>query len=256
MSGASEPQSDPLQQGISLHELSEAFARAIGTPAGPPVPAGPEEPATSSAQDAPASEGERSAPESPTPSPPEWDQGADDADPCQIGPRSILEAMLFVGNRQSEPLAAQQAADLMRGIQPADIQDLVDELNARYRSAGSPYEIISQGAGYRMVLRPQFNPIRNRFYGRVREVRLSQAAIDVLAIVAYRQPLTADDVSRVRGKPCNHVLVQLVRRQLLRIERTSDKPRKTLYCTTPRFLALFGLESLGDLPQSEEVDKR
>ena len=106
-----------------------------------------------------------------------------------------------------------------------------------------------------MTLRTAFYPVRNRFYGKVREARLSQAAVDVLAIVAYQQPLSSEQVSRLRGRPCSHVLSQLVRRGLLRIERRGEKLRTPYYFTTDRFLELFGLESLEDLPQSEELDR-
>jgi len=74
--------------------------------------------------------------------------------------------------------------------------------------------------------------------------------------VAYRQPIVAEDVNRLRGIPSGHLLAQLVRRQLLRIERPQRKPRPIHYRTTDRFLELFGLESLDDLPQSEELEKR
>jgi len=93
--------------------------------------------------------------------------------------------------------------------------------------------------------------VRNKFYGRVREAKLSQAAIDTLAIVAYRQPLTSETVSQLRGTLSGHLLTQLVRRQLLTAERLEDS-RRMQYRTTDRFLELFGLESLEELPDSEE----
>ena len=147
-----------------------------------------------------------------------------------------------------EPLTPARAAELMRGVAPGEIAGLVDELNARYEADGRPYTIVSEGSGYRLRLRPEFAPLRNRFYGKMREVRLSQAAVDILAIVAYQQPLTAEQINKLRGKPSGHVLSQLVHRQLLRIERTG--PRRTAqYYTTERFLRLFGLDSLDDLPR-------
>ena len=163
--------------------------------------------------------------------------------------------MLFVGNRENQPLSSTRAAELMRGVSPGEISGLVDELNHRYALDGCPYEIVNEGAGYRLVLRRAFNPVRNKFYGRVREARLSQAAVDVLAIVAYRQPLTAEEVTGLRGTASGHLLAQLVRRQLLRIQRPAGKGRVQYY-TTDRFLELFRLESLDDLPQAEELEKR
>jgi segregation and condensation protein B len=98
--------------------------------------------------------------------------------------------------------------------------------------------------------------VRDRYQRRIRAARLSPAAIEVLAMVAYRGPLTADEVSRLRGTPSGHILRQLVQRQLLRIERGEDKPRKAIYHTTQRFLSVFGLASINDLPKSEELAGR
>lgn len=262
MSTVPEPNSDrDLEEDVSLRQLSDAFARAMGdrpssgmgmltsTSEGD-MPENQE--AAGQSLEPPSGQGHE------TISATDGLTGAvDDAidnDPCEISPASILEAMLFVGNLASEPLTSQRAAELMRGVAPEEISGLVDELNRRYTACGCAYEIASEGAGYRMTLRPEYGTIRNRFYGRVREARLSQAAVDVLAIVAYQQPITAEQVNQHRGHPCNHLLTQLVRRRLLRVERDPASPRVARYCTTERFLGVFGLESLNDLPRSDDVD--
>ena len=126
-------------------------------------------------------------------------------------------------------------------------------MNRRYAARGAPYRIVGEGDGYRLTLRREFHPLRNRFYGRIREARLSQAAIDVLALVAYQQPITGEKIGRLRGKPSSHVLAHLVRRGLLRIERPDPKRRTPHYYTTDRFLRLFNLQSLDDLPRSEDA---
>ena len=178
-----------------------------------------------------------------------------EADDCEITPRSILEAMLFVGSPRNEPLKSKQVAGLMRGVRPAEIDALVCELNRDYDRRNCPYTIVAEGAGYRLALRERHARVREKFYGKARQARLSQAAIEVLAAVAYNAPIGADDISRLRGKPSGHILAQLVRRQLLRIERGETKPRKILYFTTPRFLELFGLENLDDLPRSSNLEE-
>jgi segregation and condensation protein B len=160
--------------------------------------------------------------------------------------------MLFVGNRENRPLTAARAAELMRDVSPEEIPQLVEELNVRYESSNCPYTIIGEGDGYRLTLRKEFHSQRNVFYGRVREARLSQAAIDVLALVAYKQPLSGEQIHKLRGKPSSHILAQLVRRGLLRIERPAEKPRTPRYSTTGRFMHLFNLDSLDDLPRSED----
>jgi len=134
-----------------------------------------------------------------------------------------------------------------------EIPLLVEELNGRYAADGCPYHVVGEGDGYRLTLRKTYSALRNKFYGRIREARLSQAAIDVLAIVAYQQPITGERVSRLRGKPSSHILTQLVRRGLLRIQRPQSKRRTPDYYTTQRFLRLFNLQSLNDLPRSEDT---
>jgi segregation and condensation protein B len=247
MSPTADPPFEPNQQGVSLEKLAEAFAqvmRADHRPAAEAPPIG--EPAAEATEGGAA---ER---------PPTIDQPIEalsaaqtaEDDPCPISPRSILEAMLFVGNRDGEPLSAVRAAQLMRDVTADEIPPLVAELNGRYQAGAAPYYIASDRHGYRLELRREFHPLR---YGRLREARLSQAAIDVLALVAYRQPLTGLEIERLRSKPSNHVLVHLVRRGLLRLERPEKSRRAPHYYTTDRFLRLFHLASLDDLPRSEEA---
>lgn len=172
-----------------------------------------------------------------------------------VTPASILEALLFVGDPQSAPIPAERLSGVMRGVAPSEVHSLVAELNAGYRRAGCPYTIESGGGGYRMTLAPAFDRLREGFFGRVRQARLSQAAIDALAIVAYNQPLTGAEVTRLRQSSSGAVLAQLVRRGLLLLERP-PAPQEPIYRTTDRFLEVFGLESLADLPHSEDVDAR
>lgn len=183
------------------------------------------------------------------------DRAADADDACEITPRSILEAMLFVGSPQNEPLSGKQVAGLMRGVRPEEIDRLVRELNEAYERRNCPYTIVQEGSGYRLLLREEFARLRDKFYGNVRRARLSQAAIEVLAAVAYSEPIPAEEVTRLRGTASGHVLTHLVRRQLLRLERSAGGPWRVVYYTTPRFLELFGLESLADLPRSGELEQ-
>lgn len=231
----------PAEQGLSLDELSRAYADLLDRGEDPyDEVAGDELPLDlDDEQDAQeADDQDATAPAGP--------------DACEITPLSILEAMFFVGHPRNEPLTSEKVASLMRGVRPHEVDEMVVELNQAYEREGCPYRIESAGAGYRMALRAEFGSLRDRFYGRVKAAKLSQAAIDVLAIVAYKQPMTREAVDQLRGKPSGGLLSQLVRRQLLRIERTEQKPRTTLFYTTDRFLQLFGLESLKDLPKSQD----
>ncbi len=225
----------PDDHGISLDELSQAYAALIGKgddpyePPASPAPSGPEEVL-------------------------EQAEIATQQDAVELCPRSIVEAVLFVGHPRNEPMTSHQLAGLMRGVPAREIDELIGELNADYATHQHPFHIVSSGAGYRLELRSEFAPLRNVFYGRVREARLSQAVIDVLAIVAYRDGCTRMDIDQVRGRPSGAILSQLVRRKLLHIERPQQKPRMPRYFVTPRFLQLFGLNGLDELPRSQDVD--
>ncbi|MCE9526984.1 MAG: SMC-Scp complex subunit ScpB [Planctomycetales bacterium] len=173
----------------------------------------------------------------------------DDDRGCEITPRTILEAILFVGHPQSEPLSSQQIAGLMRGVTGDEVDELVRELNEAYSAEYAPYVIQSRGPGYLLELREEFSPLRDNFYGRIKEVRLTQGAIDVLAIVAYNQPITLQEIDRIRGRSSGAAISQLVRRDILAYEKSEEKGAKPTYRTTERFLDLYGLESLDDLPQ-------
>lgn len=251
MSTESQPNPEPsAQAGISLRELTAAFAQAMGFGRAKPAEA-----EAAQAEPSPTTEGQPPAePEDAPTVVAEAERDVEATDTCPISPQTILEALLFVGNRDGQPLAARNAAELMRGVELGEIGELVDRLNRRYAQRGCPYHVIDEGAGYRLTLRKSFASLRDRFYGRIREARLSQAAVDVLAIVAYRQPITAEQVRTLRDKPSGRLLSQLVRRGLLRVERAAAPPHKLQYSTAPRFLELFGLGSLEDLPQSEDPD--
>ena len=252
MSQLSGPSPDARkQEGISLDELAQAFAQVMG--------AAPRSKADETQTEPSAAVGER-ATDSVQVSLEEQadavDSVADSAavdEACPVNPLSIFEAMLFVGNRDNMPLTALKAAELMRDVSAEEIPTLVEELNRRYAADSCPYSIVGEGDGYRLTLRKTYSAARDRFYGRVHEARLSQAAIDILAVVAYRQPISGERISRLRGRPSSHILAQLVRRGLLRIERPEGRRRATHYCTTDRFLRLFNLQSLDDLPRSEDT---
>lgn len=222
------------QEGLSLDQLSQAYAQLIDSGIDPYERPSPPPDATPLAQ--------------------LW-QDDEPEHHREVSPLSILEAILFVGTEDNSPLLSQDIAKLMRGVSPNEIDELVVELNQRYDASMRPYHVASIGAGYRMLLREQFDSLREKFYGKVRQARLSQSAVDVLSIIAYNQPIAKGDVDKLLGKPSSAILSQLVRRQLLSLERSDGKPAIVRYRTTDRFLELFGLENLGELPRSQDLDR-
>jgi segregation and condensation protein B len=174
---------------------------------------------------------------------------------CEVNPRSVVEAILFVGRPDNRPMSARELAAAMRGVSPSEVETVVRELNRLYDADEAPYRIEESHAGYRLALRKEFERMRDKFYGRAREAKLSPAALELLSIIAYNQPITAEEISQLRGSPNGAALSTLVRRRLVQIDRPTDKRGKPTYSTTDRFLRLFGLESLAALPQSEELEK-
>jgi segregation and condensation protein B len=170
-------------------------------------------------------------------------------------PESIVEAALFVGHPDNQPLTAVRIASLMRDVSPEEVEQIIADLNESYRVNDQALRIVADEVGYRMTVCPEVESVRRSFLGKIRETRLNQAAIEVLSLVAYQPGITAQKITDQRGRESNSILSQMVRRQLLMIERvkSSDGGRSTAhYYPTERFLYLFGLQSIEDLPQVEE----
>jgi len=178
-----------------------------------------------------------------------------DADRSEAPPPlvRIVEALLFVGGA---PLTADRAGETIRGLGEHQFVEVIAALNAEYRAQGRPYSIQAQGDGYVMALRPRFRSVPEKLYGGPRAARLSPTVIDVLALVAYRQPATKQEIDTLRGHDCGAMLRQLVRRGLVAVVHRGDAERREVtYGTTARFLELFQLRSLDDLPQTQDLQK-
>jgi segregation and condensation protein B len=168
-------------------------------------------------------------------------------------PLRIVEALLFVGGA---PLTAKRAGEIIRGLSPEQFTKSLDALNHAYRAQNRPYTILAQGEGYNLALRPKFRGVMEKLYGGQREARLSMAAIDVLALVAYRQPATKAEIDSLRGADSGGLLRQLVRRGLVQVVYRADAAqREVSYGTTARFLEWFGLQSLDDLPRTQDLQQ-
>jgi segregation and condensation protein B len=173
---------------------------------------------------------------------------------CEPNPRSIVEAMLFVGRPDDGTFSARELAAAMRGVSPGEIDAAVSELNSIYDQDQSPYAIVGSPQGYRLALRGEFQRVRDKYLGKIREARLTPAALEVLSVVAYNQPIPAEAINQIRGRPSGAVLATLVRRRLVRQVAPQASGSPTNYVTTDRFLRLFNLESLAALPRSEDLE--
>jgi segregation and condensation protein B len=138
-------------------------------------------------------------------------------------------------------------------LTPARIEEAVAQINARLAETGRPYEIAAVAGGYQFRTRPEFGEFLAGAQPE-RRVRLSKAALETLAVVAYRQPITRPEIEEVRSVDCGPVIRSLMERDLVRIVGRRDAPGKPpLYGTTAIFLETFGLHSLRDMPTLREI---
>jgi len=166
--------------------------------------------------------------------------------------QQVIEAALFVGGVD---LTLKRLGSLLRNeFPPETIEAFIEELNTQYREEHRPYEIRFGEGGYRLVLRSSFDDVCNRVFGLgPKEFKLSQEALEVLSLVAYEQPVSGERITELRGSNASSILRQLLRRELIALERTDEKRNTVQYRTTPRFLQAFGLASLDDLPRAEDL---
>lgn len=169
----------------------------------------------------------------------------------RVSSRSVIEGALFVGGEVS--LTARKLASLIGNDTDSRLAvKLIDQLNADYTAENRPYEIRLHEGGFRMELRENFANVALKVFGLgPREVRLSPDTLEVLAFVAYNQPVTKEELEKISQRNSQTLLRQLIRLRLVDIERTGKRRADVAYKTGERFLKLFGLESLEDLPQAD-----
>jgi segregation and condensation protein B len=174
----------------------------------------------------------------------------DDAEPMAPSAsddlKSEIEAALAASD---EPLTARHLADICGAQNTAAVENVLRELSDEYDRLGSAFQMVELAGGYQLMTRPEFYPWLVRM-GRIKgPVRLSSAASEALAIIAYRQPIMRADIEAIRGVQSSEVLHVLMEKGLVRIVgRHESLGRPVLYGTTKRFMQVFGLKSLGDLP--------
>lgn len=165
--------------------------------------------------------------------------------PPELDVRAALEAILMVVD---EPVPE---ADLAKAVDlPADrVRDILAELAAEYTAAGRGFDLREVAGGWRIYTRPEYAPVVERFVRDGQQARLTQAALETLAVVAYRQPVSRARVSAVRGVNSDGVMRTLVARGLIEEAGTDPESQAVLYRTTNYFLEKLGLRSLDELPE-------
>lgn len=164
-------------------------------------------------------------------------------------PTDVVEALLFASDT---PLEAERIREVLDLPDVHEAGRLIEELRARYEASSQGLQIVKVGGGFRMITRPEVAPWLVRLARARTRTRLSRPALEALAIVAYKQPVSRPEIDAVRGVNSEAVLDSLLERRLIRITGRKDAPgRPYLFETTRDFLVAFGLRDIGDLPKVE-----
>ena len=162
-----------------------------------------------------------------------------------------VEALLFATDR---PVAATKMAQIIGDTDARVVKKAVELLRKEYSEQGRAFQIEEIAEGYQVLTRPEFRECVTKLRRSAVESRLSQAALETLAIIAYRQPVLRAHVEGIRGVQAGELMRGLMEKNLVKIiGRENVVGRPILYGTTRRFLEHFGLKSLKDLPKMEEV---
>jgi segregation and condensation protein B len=163
----------------------------------------------------------------------------------------LLEAALFAAGR---PIPVEELAALDPEASPAALRMALDEIRERYDTEGHGVELMELAGGWQILTRPEYTETIERAQLAARPHRLSAAALETLAIVAYRQPIGRAEIEEIRGVSVGGMLKTLLERGLIDVVgRAEGLGRALLYGTTPVFLEQFALRHLGELPRADEL---
>ncbi len=169
----------------------------------------------------------------------------------RVSPREVIEAAIFVGGDVA--LTARKLASLIgQDVDNRVAVSLVDSLNQSYARENRPYEIRLAEGGYRLELREEFSDVSTRTFGLgPRDVKLSPDVLEILAFVAWNQPVIKETVETIDRPNAMALIRQLLRLQLVELQRTGSRRSDVSYVTTAKFLKLFGLKTIADLPTAD-----
>jgi segregation and condensation protein B len=163
----------------------------------------------------------------------------------------LLEAALFSASR---PLTAEELASLDADATPADVRVALEQLREHYDFDQHGIELVELAGGYQILTRAMYADAIERAQFSVRAQKLTAAALETLAVIAYRQPVGRIEIEEIRGVSAGGVLRSLQERGLIEVVGRSEAlGRPLLYGTSPLFLELLGLRDLSDLPKAEEL---
>ena len=173
---------------------------------------------------------------------------------------SIIEALIFASD---ESIPASEIINAIKEIDgdeieitPKDVDAAVDEINKYHEENDRPFQIIRIANGYTFATKPEYAKYVGYLSTEKSKRRLSQAALETLAIIAYKQPITKPEIEQIRGVNSDYMINTLLEKNLVTIKgRAETIGRPLLYATTDEFLKYFGLNTIADLPKPREIEE-
>ena len=163
---------------------------------------------------------------------------------------NIIEALLFAS---PEPLT-QKKINIIFDDNPPNLEEYIKVLSMKFEKNNHAIDILNIAGGYQLRTKSNYDLYVRRLLNKTGQLSLSQAALETLSIVAYKQPISRTDIESIRGVDCAGVLKTLLKKTLIRIKGREDGPgRPLMYSTTDEFLQSFGLSRLADLPKLKEI---
>lgn len=165
----------------------------------------------------------------------------------------IIEALLFASD---EPLKAAKICEIIEGLKEKDVRQIVEMLNEDYEKTGRSFRIHFIAEGYQLFTANEYAPYVEKLFRNRQQTRLSLKALETLAIIAYKQPVTRTEIEEIRGVNVDGVLKTLLTRKLITVAGMAQAPGTPyLYQTTRKFLEYFGLKNIKELPKLKELDE-
>jgi len=165
---------------------------------------------------------------------------------------SVVEGLILAS---PEPLPARKIADLLDDLTPGQVGKAVADLNNKYHDTGAAMRIREIAGGFQYYILPEVAGYVDEMFTRRRKMRLTRAALETLAIVAYKQPVTKNEIEHIRGVASDGVLHNLLEKEMITIKGRAETVGKPLqYGTTDEFLKFFGLNNFDDLPKMTEIE--
>jgi len=164
--------------------------------------------------------------------------------------KAVIEALLFVSEK---PLAIEQIRKVLDSLGPDETRLIIGELAQDYEQANRGIRIAEIAGGFQMITPPALAPFLKKLYKEKRQEKLSRPALETLAIIAYKQPVTKTEIESLRNVNVDGVMSSLLDKELIRVTGRKKVPgRPYVFGTTREFLECFGLKSLDELPKKEE----